>query len=111
MHDTMLTEDDITDLRREFNLSPMHGKMLGLLLANKYITDKDLVGGKITSGGSSPKVEISRLRKRMNPHGVKILSMRNMGYWLTDTTKADILGRLPARVSPPDAPRAALPPQ
>lgn len=106
-----ISEDAIADLRREFNLSLLHGKMLGLLLERKYITDKDLVNEHITSGGSSPKVQISRLRKRMNPHGIKILSMRNMGYWLTDATKEDILKRLPVRVIMPPPPPAAILPQ
>ena len=94
----LLTEDQVCDLRREFNLSRTHGKLMARLIERHYINDKTMVESGEAIGGSSLKVGISRLRKRMNPHGVKILSMRNMGYWLTDT-KQDILARLPTRVT------------
>lgn len=96
----VLNDDEICDLRREFNLSPTHGRILALLMAQRYINEKDLIEKQITAAGSSPKVEISRIRRRLNPHGVTILSMRNMGYWFTDATKENILARLPARVTP-----------
>lgn len=94
-----LSDEEISDLRREFNLTPALGGILALLLVRRCITEADLIAEGITADGSAPKVEIMRLRKRVNPFGVKVLSMRNMGYWLTDATKEEILSKLPTRVS------------
>lgn len=100
MSDTMakpkapLSESELMDLRREYQLPEALGKVLALLLTEPYVTAKMIEERGITSVG---KVAVNRLRKRMNAFGVNILSMRNMGYWLHNERKEQILTELAKR--------------
>jgi DNA-binding response OmpR family regulator len=80
-----MDEDKIIELRRAYKLPPGLGKLLALLLQERYVT-KAMIEGEHQLVKVA-KVAVRRLRTKLAEHGITIQSMREMGYWLEDADK------------------------
>jgi len=75
-------------LAATFRLTPVLNNLMGLLLALPIVTP-EMIRQRLEIAPDA-KVAIHRLRKHLEPWGIEIGSRRNVGYWLEDTTKAQI---------------------
>lgn len=75
-------------LAATFRLTHVLNNLMGLLLALPIVTP-EMIRQRLEIAPDA-KVAIHRLRKHLEPWGIEIGSRRNVGYWLEDTTKAQI---------------------
>lgn len=81
-----------TDLQMEYDLSPSLAKLMLLLIENKVVTANMIEHDfKIATDA---KIAIHRLRRRLIPSGIEILSRRDVGYWLPISVKEAIEKRV-----------------
>ena len=71
-----------------FRLTPVLNNLMGLLLTLPTVTP-EMIRQRLEIAADA-KVAIHRLRKHIEPWGIKIRSRRNLGYWLEDEDKAKI---------------------
>lgn len=71
-----------------FKLTPVLNNLLGLLLALPNVTP-EMIRQRLEIA-SDAKVGMHRLREHLKPFGIKIMSRRNLGYWLEDDIKIQV---------------------
>jgi hypothetical protein len=70
----------LTAIQIRYDLSTSLAKILLLLVTNKVVTPQMIQGThKLTKDA---KVAMHRLRRRLEPAGIEVKSMRDVGYWL-----------------------------
>ncbi|WP_454627688.1 hypothetical protein [Bradyrhizobium cenepequi] len=79
-----------------FRLTPVLNNLMGLLLALPNVTP-EMIRQRLEIAPDA-KVAIHRLRKQIEPWGIKIKSRRNLGYWLEDDTKVTIRAMLASKL-------------
>jgi hypothetical protein len=87
-----------------FRLTPVLNNLMGLLLTLPTVTPETI--RQRLEIAADPKVAIHRLRKHIEPWGIKIRSRRNLGYWLEDEDKAKIKAFLANTLEQKAAPAA-----
>ncbi len=81
-------EQSNSNLAVTFRLPPALNKLLGLLLSLPNVTS-EMVHQRLEIA-TDAKVAVHRLRHVMTPHGIKIHSRRNLGYWIENSDKLKI---------------------
>jgi hypothetical protein len=82
-----------------FALPPILAKLLELLVALPFVNQE--AAEEQLGICKDLKVAICRLRRELEPRGIKIKSRRFTGYWLDEATKASIQSLLTAESNPP----------
>lgn len=72
------------DFAARFGLHPVPARLFGLLMKVPYVTTELAERANVCS---DLRVNMCRLRKTIEPHGITIHSKRYQGYWLDDETK------------------------
>jgi hypothetical protein len=83
-----------------YHLPPNMSNLLGLLLALPVV-NTEMICQRLHIA-TDAKVAIYRLRKELRPYGIDVLSRRGYGYWLDETAKETIRGRLKLEPCGPD---------
>lgn len=78
------------DLLLTFKLTPSLNSIFGLLLSQKLVTS-EMIEHRLALATES-KVAVHRLRQALKKWGIGIESRRNIGYWLSTDTKAQVRG-------------------
>lgn len=79
----------LMSIRMRYDLSASLAKILILLIRHKVVTTVMIENEfKLTKDA---KVAIHRLRRRLDAQGIEIKSMRDVGYWIEDESRKDIL--------------------
>lgn len=82
-------------IERLFGLSPNLSNFLGLLVTKEFVS-KDLVQYEMNVVADA-HVSVWRLRKSLEPHGVKIRTMRGLGWYLDEETKQRVTKAIEAQ--------------
>lgn len=85
-----MSQNDLS-LAMVYGLPPQLCNLLGLLMSQQIVTDVMIMDCHIAR---TPKVALFRLRKHLDPHGIKIRSKRVVGIWLDNETKEAIRAKL-----------------
>jgi hypothetical protein len=89
---------DVFEWRRAFRLTALQAKLLIALVDSRRLTMENI---EFDLGiATDAKVAIHRLRRRLSPYQVKIESIRDGGYWLTDAEREKVLGILQKSLAP-----------
>lgn len=92
-----MTEDaaqiDLRDLRRLYRLGEQQATILKKLLVQKMVTSDEICAGDKPIA-TNPKVAIHNLRRRLEPFGIRVSSLRTLGYWLESDVRETILKQL-----------------
>lgn len=82
---------------RELGLTPTENKILGLLLSRTSVVSRDAIHSVLYSDRPNDvpdlnvvNVFVSKLRRKLKPHDIQIMSERASGYYLTNATKAKL---------------------
>lgn len=85
------------DLRARYKLTPAMNSILGLMLELPMVND-ELLQERLGLAADA-KVAVFRLRKQLEPHGIKIQCRRGSGWFLDDLTKDRIRREITSEVS------------
>lgn len=83
---------EVADLIMKFRLTPAMAKIVLLLLENNRVTAQKIENElKIVTDA---RVAVHRIRRRFEGTGITVQSRREVGYWLTDESKAEIIAAI-----------------
>jgi len=87
---------DIKNLRFTFELSPLLGDVLYLLLTQKFVSTEELA-----VIFANPRVGMYRLRSAIATTGINIQVRNKLGYFLDEANKQAIIDMVNATDAPP----------
>lgn len=85
------------DLRSRYQLTPAMNAILGLMLELPMVND-ELIQTRLGIAADA-KVAMFRLRKQLEPHGIKVQCRRGSGWYIDDITKDRIKREITSEVA------------
>lgn len=86
----MISDSNIKLLAKQYALSPNLSVLLWLFM-NNDVVDRKLIEGHAIAASEAERGLVYRLRKIMEPHGVKITGHRTIGWWMSAGDKQRVL--------------------